>query len=580
MFLFSKGLNELVRSEKRLLTGSAVCTVMTAVLIVIQAYVLSSAVVQFFPEQNYSQDSFTLLVAGFIAASALRAVFHITGQKYSIELSAAIRRLTRQRLLESAGLQGPARIRHQDTGDWLTTMVQRVDALDVYISQYIPQWQSVIVMPVIILFSVIAADWFSAAVLFVTAPLIPLFMVLIGRKAEQLSRVRWLSMSRLGSVFLDRIQGLITLKLIGQSRAQANVIEQSTEQFARRTLEVLRVAFLSGLTLELIASVSIALIAVETGLRLMHGMMDFRYALFILSLAPEFYQPFRMLGVRFHAGMEGITAMEAISEKLNHLQVHQSDSKNVSNTTVPPFRIEFDSVSFRYSSDSEPALKTASFTILPRRRNVMIGPSGSGKSTSGFLMMKWLSADSGTISVNGILINRINPEEWLAAISWISQHPYIFNTTIMENIRFGKPGATDDEIENAAHVAGLTDWIKELPGGFQTLTGERGMMLSQGQSQRIAIARAVLKNAPLLIFDEPAGYLDPGHEKIIAENIDRLSAGKTALIIAHRLQSVIRADHIIVMENGVCTAEGSRDELINRSPFFRKWIERNRGAGS
>jgi ATP-binding cassette subfamily C protein CydD len=469
-------------------------------------------------------------------------------------------------------------MRNQSAGEWLTTLIHRIDALDAYISQFLPQWYIAFLFPLVILFAAFTVDWFSAVVLFVTAPLIPLFMILIGHKTEQLTRTRWLSMSRLGGIFLDRIQGLITLKLLNQSGTQSGVIEQSTKQFAHRTMEVLRVAFLSGLVLELIASISIALIAVEIGLRVMHGMMDFQSALFILILAPEFYQPLRLLGSRFHSGMEGSTAMETITVKLNHSVENKITKTTGSPVIQPPFRIEFDSVSFRYSDNVSPALNGASFTILPNCRNALIGPSGSGKTTIHYLIMKWLTPDAGRITVNGQPLEDIATEHWESLISWIPQHPYMFCQTIGENIRFGKPEANDNDVEQAAFDAGLTEWINGLPAGMNTVIGEQGMKLSRGQIQRVAIARAFLKSAPLMIFDEPANYLDPDNERLINDSIERLSHNRTVISIAHRVHSVIQSGHIIMMRNGQCVGEGTHDELTNQSPDYRDWIGRYQGS--
>lgn len=370
----------------------------------------------------------------------------------------------------------------------------------------------------------------------------------------------------------------MTLKYLGQAAAQQSVIEKSTKRFAEKTLSVLRVAFVSGLSLELIASVSIALIAVETGLRLMSGMMDYQYALFVLILAPEFYQPLRALGSSYHAGVEGATAMDKISEMVSGDISRKAAISAVKSMIQPPFEIRFEKVSYQYPGAKKSALEGASFTIYPNKLNALIGPSGSGKSTVSNLVLKWLTLDEGRIKVNGHPLEEIPEESWMSYISWISQHPHLFHGTIRENILAGKPGASADEFKRAVQMASLEEWIAELPAGTETMIGERGMKISQGQIQRIAIARAFLKNAPLMIFDEPANYLDPDNEGRIAESIRRISPGKTLLVIAHRLKTVMESAHVILLNDGRCVAEGTYQELYNHVTEYRERFQRLTGG--
>ncbi len=578
MLIFHKELNRLILPERRLLIGSILLSLLTGLFIIAQAYVLVAFISLYFPERQAGNNREFMLIAGFVGISFMRALSQQYAQKCNAELSVRIRGKLREDLYGYIEKISPLQIRSRNTAEWAAALIEKVDALDAYLSRYIPQFSTAVLIPLMILFMVVFTDWFSAIVLFITVPLIPLFMVLIGQKAEQLTRARWLSMTRLGGVFLDRIEGLMTLKYLGQSASQHSVIEKSTDIFARKTIRVLRVAFVSGLSLELIVSVSIALIAVETGLRLLSGMMDYPYALFVLMLAPEFYQPLRSLGASYHAGLEGATAMDAIA-KIKAVTETDREEKMIHESVIePPIHIRFKNVTFQFPGSDKPAIQGAGFSLLPNTINALIGPSGSGKTTVANLILKWLIPDSGNIVINGQLLKEISEEKWLAFISWIPQHPHVFHGTIRENIISAKPDASPYEIRRATEMASLAEWIAELPSGTDTMIGERGMKISQGQIQRIAIARAFLKDAPLMIFDEPANYLDPENERIIAGSVGQLADRKTMIVIAHRLKTAREAGHIVLLDQGRCVAEGTHEELFDLVPSYRKRFDRPAGG--
>jgi len=399
-----------------------------------------------------------------------------------------------------------------------------------------------------------------------TAPLIPFFMTLIGRAAGELNRRQWQSLSRMSAHFLDVLQGLTTLKLFGRSRAQIEIIRQVSDRFRQTTLEVLRVAFLSALVLEMLATISTAIIAVEIGLRLLHGGLDFERAFFILVLAPEFYLPLRTLGIRFHAGVAGAAAAQRIFEVLETIPETTSPAAPL---PIPsPIWLRFDSVSYAYGE--RPALQNVSFEIRPGERVALVGPSGAGKTTLTHLLLRFIAPHTGRILVGDVPLEQLDTDAWRAQIAWVPQHPYLFNASVADNIRLGCPDASAAQIAAAAENAHAAEFIQALPQGYDTLIGERGLRLSGGQAQRLALARAFIREAPLLILDEATANLDPQTEADIQDAVNRLLRGRTTLIIAHRLSTVYQADRILVLDGGRVVESGAHQELLRRDGLYRQ----------
>ncbi|MEJ2352269.1 MAG: thiol reductant ABC exporter subunit CydD, partial [Anaerolineales bacterium] len=473
------------------------------------------------------------------------------------------------------------------TGELVNTAVEGIEALDAYFSQYLPQLLLAALIPLTYLAVIFPLDKISGIVLLVTAPLIPAFMVLIGDVANRLTKQRWERMSRMSAYFLDVLQGLTTLKILGRSKDQIKVIALVSERFRHTTLEVLRVAFLSALTLELVASLSTAVVAVEIGLRLLYGRMAFEQALFVLMLAPEFYLPLRALGTRFHAGMTGVRAAERIFQILSQangdeksaqatwVETKPAKAKWVNGAAAP--QIKFNGVSFSYL-DGKEALREVTFEIPPAQRTALVGPSGAGKTTLASLLLRFQEPRAGTISVNGAPLQEIPEGTWLEQVSWVPQNPYLFNDSVEANIRLARPGASLEEIERAARLAYAHDFVQQLPEGYKTMVGERGVRLSAGQAQRIALARAFLKDAPLLILDEASANLDPESAGLIQQAIDLLASERTTLIIAHRLSSVINADQILVLDRGELQAVGKHSTLLESCPLYRKMVKTYAGV--
>ncbi|MEJ2758347.1 MAG: ATP-binding cassette domain-containing protein [Anaerolineales bacterium] len=366
------------------------------------------------------------------------------------------------------------------------------------------------------------------------------------------------------------MQGLRILKAFGLSKRQGKIIRNISEQYATVTLRVLRIAFLSALVLEILATISTAVVAVQIGLRLIYGWLDFFSALFILILAPEYYFPLRQLGAAFHSGMEGVSASERIFELLNTESAQVKRQLNVEKPIEMHGPIAFDRVRFAYRDAQRPSLEDVTFSIPWGMHTALVGPSGAGKSTIFRLLLGFIQADAGKIRINGTLIEDMDLSFWRSQVSWIPQFPFLFNDTIAANLRIANQDASDTAVISAAKQANVHEFILRLPNGYETRIGERGAKISGGQAQRLSIARAFLKDTPVLLLDEPMTSLDIGNERLIQDALHKLMAQKTVVMIAHKRTSIQRADHILVLDHGQLIQSGSRESLMNEPGFYRQ----------
>ncbi len=562
---------DLARSRRLSLALTILLGWLGGVLTILQAWYLSRVVDAIFLGGQSLPDVLPLLGV-LLAAVVLRA--GVTG---GMELSANrvalwVKSNLRSRLMKHLATLGPAFTSGERTGELSTAAIEGIEALDAYFSQYLPQVALAAFIPLSILLLVFPLDLLTAIVFLLTAPLIPLFMYLIGKAAESLTQRQYQTLSRLSAYLLDVLQGLTTLKMLGQSRSQARNIEQASDRFRDVTLGVLRVTFLSALALELLATLSTAIVAVEIGLRLLDGGMAFQTALFILVLAPDFYQPLRMLGLRFHAGMSGMTAARRIYEILD-IPLSISSTQAIRFTSLRftfSSSITFEHISFSYPSRDLPALDDISFDIPHGKTTALVGATGAGKSTIAALLLRFIEPSQGRILVNGAPLVEIHPDAWRAQLAWVSQRPHLFNDTLSANLRLAKPDASREEMLRAIELAGLDEFVQSLPDGLGTSVGEGGSRLSGGQAQRLAVARAFLRDAPFLILDEPTSSLDPALESQLHASIRRLMQGRTTLVIAHRLSTVYQADQILVLEKGHLAEAGTHAELLQTSgPYAR-----------
>jgi ATP-binding cassette subfamily C protein CydD len=386
-------------------------------------------------------------------------------------------------------------------------------------------------------------------------------------------------LNRMSAYFLDILQGITTLKIFDRSRAQIKVISVVSDRYRNTTLGILRVTFLSALVLEMVSTLSTAIVAVEIGLRLLTGQFSFEQAFFVLLLAPEFYLPLRMLGMRFHAGMTGIEAASSIFDILETKKsipdfkvVSESESRSASHNKTTKFSIiRFEDVHCIYS-DHRAALNGISFDINHGETVALVGPSGSGKSTIAQLLLRFLEPTMGQVTIDGYPLSQISIDEWRNSLSWVPQSPYLFNDTIEANIGLARPNASIDDVIQAASLAYAHNFIKKLPDAYNTIIGERGMFLSGGQAQRIALARAFLKDAPLLILDEATAHLDPELASQIQKSITHLMKGRTTLLIAHSLFTLTHADKICVLKSGRLLEAGTHKTLYHQKGLYNNLI--------
>ena len=492
-----------------------------------------------------------------LAVVAARAVSAGAGETVALRAAAAVKAQLRRQLTTHTIRLGPTWLGGQRAGEITTLATKGLDALDPYFARYLPQLVLAALVPLAVLARVAAADWVSAVVIAVTLPLIPVFAVLVGLHTRARTQRQWRLLATLGGHFLDVVEGLPTLKLFGRAKAQTTVIREVSEAHRGATMATLRVAFLSALVLELAAALATALVAVEVGLRLLYGHLGYQTALLVLLLTPEAYLPLRAVGAQFHASIEGATAAARACDILAtplpaagaaaRPRRRPAAQEQVSLRTST---IMLNEVRLTYPGRDAPALSGVSLAIRPGERVMVTGPSGSGKSTLLALLLRFADPDAGTIEAGGIPLADLDLAAWRAQIAWVPQRPYLFAGTVAGNIALGQPTASRAAIERAAALAGAAGFIGALPDGLDTELGERAGRLSAGQRQRIALARAFLRDAPLLLLDEPAAHLDPVTAAEILEVIEGRMPDRTVVLVTHGRGWPAHADQTIMLDHG------------------------------
>ncbi|WP_373500242.1 thiol reductant ABC exporter subunit CydD, partial [Desulfococcus sp.] len=498
---------------------------------------------------------------------------------------AAVREAVRMSIMNRLIGSGTALMDGGRTGALASVAMEQVEALHNFFAHYLPQMALAVVVPLTILAFVFPVSWAAGGLLMLSAPMIPMFMVLVGMGAESMSQRHFQALARMSAHFLDILQGLSTLKLFNRSRDEKQNIARVSGEFRRRTMAVLRIAFISSAVLEFFSALSIALAAVFLGMRYL-GYVDFGTygepltlagGLFILLLAPDFYLPLRELGTHYHARAEAVGASRAILEALEHPLPHPGSGEMDGRPDLP-IRIECRDLHLAYDGGRRAALAGVDLVLAPGEKTALVGESGAGKTTLLHLLLGLLAPDRGGIRVNGRPLGGISPKSWHRRIAWIGQHPVLFYGTVRENIRMGRPNASDDEILDAARSARVLEFTDRMPAGLDTPVGERGGALSRGQVQRIALARAFLKDAPLVLLDEPTAGLDPDNERMVMAAIGLLTAGRTLLMATHRLATLKEADRILVMAEGRIVEAGTFSELAALGGAFDRFVRENRGA--
>lgn len=535
------------RATRRFLVAVVVLGLAGAGLVVAQAMIIAEVVVGAFEDGLDASGSglrTPLLLLGAVAVG--RALVAWLTELAAHRASAAVKSELRGRLLERAAELGPGWLSGQRTGSLVALATRGVDALDDYFARYLPQLGLAVVVPVAVLARIVTDDWVSAGVIVLTLPLIPLFMVLIGWATQSQMDRQWQLLSRLSGHFLDVVAGLPTLKVFGRAKAQAESVREITSEYRRATLRTLRIAFLSSFALELLSTLSVALVAVGIGMRLVHGDLDLYTGLVVLILAPEAYLPLRQVGAQYHAAAEGLAAAEEIFAVL---ETGPSGARG--GADVPDsLRLELEGVTVRHEGRAEPSLDAATLVVEPGETVALVGPSGAGKTTLLNVLLGFTAPTEGRVRVGGTDLSALDLDRWRERIAWVPQHPYLFAGTIAENVRLARPDADDAAVRNALRDAGAYDFVTALPLGADTLLGEDGTGLSAGQRQRLALARAFLADRPLLLLDEPTAALDGETEATIVPAIRRLAAGRTVLLVIHRPALLSVADRVVEVRGG------------------------------
>ena len=510
-----------------------------------------------------------VLLLWLLGAVAVRAALVWVKEVVAVRGAVRAKSELREQLLSHLFNLGPAYAVGERSGELATTATEGIERLEPYFARYLPQVALSALVPALVAAYILPRDLASAVLLLLSAPVIPIMMVLVGSYAEEHTRRQWLALSRLGARFLDSLQGLTTLKAFGRAAQETDRVARASDEFRRRTLEVMRFAFLSGLVLEFMTAAAIALVAVTLGVRLINGAITFEQAFLVLLLAPEFYRPLRELGAHRHAGMEGKAAAHRIFEILDTPAPVRSGNLAPDSICGGP-SVEFSGVWFSYPGRDRPALCGVDLTLPPGSRTAIVGRSGSGKSTLVNLLLRFLDPDDGTIAANGLRIADLPVGAWREHVALVPQRPHLFYGSLLENIRLARPGASRAEVEEAAELAGAAEFIRLLPRAYEAQVGERGLLLSGGEAQRVAIARAFLKDAPLLVLDEPTSSLDPESEALIGVAIERLARGRTTLVVAHRLNTAIAADRIAVLNEGRLEDVGTHADLLARGGTYSR----------
>jgi ATP-binding cassette, subfamily C, bacterial CydCD len=537
------------RSTRRFLVVSVVVGGVTAALVVAQAWLLATIVNGAFVHHR-SLASLRTPLAVLLAVIVGRAALAWASERAANRASASAKSEIRTAAAAQISGLGPSGTESRDPGRLIVLLSSGIDALDGYFARYLPQLFLAVIVPVTIIAVVAGADWVSAVLIAVSLPLIPLFMALVGATTRDRTASRLRAQQRLAGHFLDIVSGLPTLKVFGRAKAQAQAIADVTDRYRSATMATLRLTFLSSLVLELLATVSVALVAVAVGLRLLGGNLSFQDALFVLVLAPEAYLPLRALGANYHASADGVRAAEQLFEVLE-----EPSSRAPSGSLIPVgSRVEVRGLEVTYPGRRLPALTDTDLFVEEGSTVAVCGPSGCGKSTLLAVLLGLCTPDAGSVTLGGVDLADVDLDAWRADIAWVPQRPHLFARSVRDNVRLGKSDASDAALDAALEAAGLSDVVRRLPQGADTLLGEGGWGLSAGERQRVALARAFVRDAPLLLLDEPTANLDAETEAGVLAAVRRLVEGRTALIVAHRPALAALADRVVELPAAVVAA--------------------------
>jgi ATP-binding cassette subfamily C protein CydD len=536
------------------------------------AYFLSDVVNRVFLEKQTLGDVLPSLYK-MLLLLLMRGLALWGRELFAQRSASSVKSSLRRQLSNKLFLLGPLYTRTEHSGELTNTFVEGVENLDPMIAQYLPAKALAVLVPTLVFLVILILDPWTTLVLLVAGPMMLLILALIGGRARAITERRFLEMSWMSAFFLDILQGLPTLKMFGREREQVQNIREISDHYGSTTMEVLHTAFQSTLVMEWATTAATAMVALEVSLRLMNGNLPFNIALTVLLLTPEFFLPIRQFALKFHVGTAGKAAAQRIYVILDtpvKEAVQTRGKRQLSKTKR--LDIRFVGVTYTYEEGRQPALQDFSMNLPQGRRLVLVGPTGAGKTTISQLLLRFARPDSGRITVGGLPLEDIDADTWLKQVAWVPQLPHLFHGSISDNIRLARPNATKEEVISSAKAAYAHEFIAALPQGYDTRVGEDGARLSGGQRQRLAIARAILKDAPFLILDEPTSHLDRQSEQIVRQTLDWLMAGRTVLIIAHRMELAYEADQIVVMEQGRKVESGFHSDLLARNGSYSQLV--------
>lgn len=552
--------------------------ILTGATVIGQAYFFVTIVDRVFLRGHTFQEILPFL-GGLLGLLAARAALTYWSGLTGVKLAAKVKRDFRIALLQKFSNSPVQASLKGQSGQKVSVMMDAVDEIDPYFSRYVPQVIQSSIIPIMILIAAFSQHVNTGLIILVTAPFIPIFMIVVGLKTKKKSEDQMDKLNAFSGTFLDTLQGLTTLKLFGRSAKQQETIEDSSLSFRDATMEVLRIAFLSSLMLEFISMLAIGLIALEVGLQLVvFENVTFFTAFFVLVLAPEFYLYLKELGSAFHTGRGSMGAAKKVTDELaeEETPIEWGDASLPAESGPPSIQLK--DLGFLYGEQGF-AINNISVEIPPYTQLALIGRSGAGKSTLLNLMAGLIRPSEGEVLVDGKPLFEHEEKAWFDRVSYISQNPYLFSGTIADNIAIGgKAEATQEEIREAADKAGILPLIDSLPEGFETKIGEAGRGLSGGEKQRLALARAFLKKPSVILFDEPTTGLDLQTEGILQASMKELAKTSTVITVAHRLHTIKQADSILLLDAGKLLAQGTHEELVKSLPAYREMVSVQQGG--
>jgi len=520
-------------------------------------------------------------IAGFVAAVAgltlLRAALIFAREVLAKQVAAAVKTRLRRRLFAQLLLLGPGYLEHAETGRVQSALVDGVEALEMYVGYYLPQAVVSVVVPICIVGFIVLLDPLIGVVVLAFALAVPLIPRIWDRILGEYGQRHWEAYSSLDAQFVDSMQGMVTLKALNASERRGDELRSASHALYQATMAQLSISMIRNGLVGFAMSGGVALAVAIGSFQVAAGELGIAALLIVLFLSAECFRPLVELDAYWHAGYMGISASTGIFELLDaEPGVRDAAAGRTGVATSPGGTIALHNVTFRYSSDARPALEDVSLEIREGETVAIVGGSGAGKTTVASLLLRFFDPQEGRLAFGEADFRDIPLDGLRQSVGYVSQDTYLFYGTIEDNLRIGRPDATPEAIRDAAEQANIHAFIQSLPDGYETVVGERGATLSGGERQRIAIARALLKDAPVLILDEATSNLDGANEAAIREALGLLTRGRTTIVIAHRLSSVVHADRIVVLDNGRVAETGRHGDLVSRDGHYAQLVRAQR----